>query len=514
MGDHHCDLLVIGAGASGATVAYEAVRRGLSVALLEAGDISGGTSCRSTKLLHGGVRYLELAFKTLDIAQLQLVREALLERGHWLRTVPFLAHRLELVLPTRNWFEKTYYGLGLGLYDTLSGDTGLGHSRRLSRNELVQALPQLCPRQGGVAYSDGQFDDARLNLLLALTAEQGGATLRRGCRVIGFERNSDGRLTAAVSETETGQQERWQAQVIVNTTGIHADAMRHLADPDAPPRLLTSRGTHLVLKDNLCPQGMGLLVPATEDGRVLFMLPFFGHTLVGTTDQACGQSEAATPSAEEEAYLLRYVRKWFPDLSHPVVSSRWAGGRPLLQPSGGTRSSSQVVREHEVETLPCGLVSLMGGKWTTCRPMALDCLTAVERQLPSQMQKPKKLPLLGTASNPDQTLSELQGQLAALEELLPSTPERPRQIAHLQHSFGLHAPSVVAKSTFEEREPLSSVIPICRAEIRHFIQNEHATSVSDVLGRRCRLAMVDAAEAERLRPLVEDELEQVQRQGH
>ena len=150
----------------------------------------------------------------------------------------------------------------------------------------------------------------------------------------------------------------------------------------------------------------------------------------------------------------------------------------------------------------------MGGKWTTCRPMALDCLTAVERQLPSQMQKPKQLPLLGTASNPDQTLSELQGQLVALEELLPSTPERPRQIAHLQHSFGLHAPSVVANSTPEEREPLSRVIPICRAEIRHFIQNEHATSVSDVLGRRCRLAMVDAAEAERLRPLVEDELQQ------
>ncbi len=506
MADHHYDLLVIGAGASGASVAYEAVRRGLSVALLEAGDISGGTSCRSTKLLHGGVRYLELAFKTLDIAQLQLVREALLERGHWLRTVPFLANRLELVLPTKNWFDKTYYGLGLGLYDALSGDTGLGHSRRLSRDELVQALPQLCPRQGGVAYSDGQFDDARLNLLLALTAEQGGATLRRSCRVVGFERNPAGRLTAAVSETETGQQERWQAQVIVNTTGIHADEMRRLADPDAPQRLLTSRGTHLVLKDNLCPQGMGLLVPATEDGRVLFMLPFFGHTLVGTTDQTCEQTEAAIPSEDEENYLLRYVRQWFPGLTHPVVSSRWAGGRPLLQPSGGERSSSQVVREHEVETLPCGLVSLMGGKWTTCRPMAMDCLAAVERQLPSPMQKPKGLPLLGTATNPDQTLPELQGQLAALKDLLPDTPERPRQIAHLQHSFGLRAQSVLAKSAEGEREPLSSVIPICRAEIRHFIRDEHATSASDVLSRRCRLAMVDSAEADRLRPLVEEEL--------
>ena len=507
MADHHCDLLVIGAGASGASVAYEAIRRGLSVAILEAGDIGGGTSCRSTKLLHGGVRYLELAFKTLDLAQLQLVREALMERGHWLRTAPFLADRLELVLPTKNWFDKTYYGLGLGLYDALSGKTGLGHSRRLSRDELVQALPQLCPRQGGVAYSDGQFDDARLNLLLALTAEQGGATLRRSCRVIGFERNPDGQLRAAISETTTGQQERWVARVIVNTTGIHADSIRCLADPEAPQRLLTSRGTHLVLKDNLCPQGMGLLVPATEDGRVLFMLPFFGHTLVGTTDQTCEQSEAVVPSDDEEAYLLRYVRTWFPDLKAPAVSSRWAGGRPLLMPGGGERSSSQVVREHEVETLPCGLVSLMGGKWTTCRPMALDCLAAVERQLQSPIPKPQTLPLLGTATDPDQTMPELRGQADALRALLPETPMRAQQIAHLQHNFGLRAQAVLTESTVGEREPLSGVMPICRAEIRHAIQKEHATSSCDVLSRRCRLAMVDSAEAERLRPVVEEELE-------
>ena len=507
MTDHQVDLLVIGAGASGASVAYEAVRRGLSVALLEAGDIGGGTSCRSTKLLHGGVRYLELAFKTLDLAQLQLVREALLERGHWLREAPFLAQRLELVLPTQNWFEQAYYGMGLGLYDRLSGTAGLGSSRRLGHKALKAALPGLCRHRGGVAYSDGQFDDARLNLLLALTAEQAGVQLRRSCRVVGFERHATGRLTAAVSETPAGRQERWQARVIVNTTGIHADAVRRMADPTAPTRLLTSRGTHLVLKEKLCAQGMGMLVPSTDDGRVLFLLPFFGHTLVGTTDQACEGSEATRPSDEEEAYLLRYVRQWFPEVHEPTVSSRWAGGRPLLQPSGGGRSSSQVVREHEVETLPCGLVSLMGGKWTTCRPMAIDCLAAVERQLAAPLPEPRRLPLLGAAADPANTEARLQQQALTLETLLPDAPGRADQILHLQHNFGLRAEAVLARAPMEAREPLSTVIPLCRAEIRHAVREEHATCAGDVLNRRCRIAMVDAAEAERLRPLVNEELE-------
>ena len=503
MTDHQVDLLVIGAGASGASVAYEAIRRGLSVALLEAGDIGGGTSCRSTKLLHGGVRYLELAFKTLDLAQLQLVREALLERGHWLRAAPFLAQRLELVLPTQNWFEQAYYGLGLGLYDRLSGTTGLGPSRRLSSAVLKESLPELCHCQGGVAYSDGQFDDARLNLLLALTAEQAGVQLRRDCRVVGFEHHGTGRLTAAVSETPGGRQERWQARVIVNTTGIHADAVRRMADPAAPSRLLTSRGTHLVLKDKLCPQGMGMLVPSTDDDRVLFMLPFFGHTLVGTTDQACERSEATVPSHDEESYLLRYVRQWFPGVHEPVVSSRWAGGRPLLQPSGGERSSSQVVREHEVETLPCGLVNLMGGKWTTCRPMAIDTLRAVEQQLNRPLAQPSAMPLLGSASTPEQTRAGLLEQQVKLQDVLPDTPLRDAQVMHLQSSFGLRALSVIADQSNAELEPLSGVIPLCRAEIRHVIDKEHVFSTTDVLARRCRLAMVDQNDAETLRPTVE-----------
>jgi len=497
------DLLVIGAGASGASVAYEAVRRGLRVALLEASDIGGGTSCRSTKLLHGGVRYLELAFKTADTAQLRLVREALLERGHWLQQAPFLAHRLELALPTDHWFSQAYYRIGLGLYDALAGRSGIGSSRLLSARQLHEALPQIrAQSSGGVAYSDGQFDDARLNLLLALTAERAGAVVRTGCRVTALERNSQGRITGALSCNSSGEEERWTARVVVNATGIQADAIRHMADPDLPPRMLTSRGMHLVLEANLCPQGLGLLLPATDDGRVLFMLPFFGRTLVGTTDTPCPLEEAQASSGDETAYLLDYLQRWFPGLQEPRVSSRWAGGRPLLRPADASRSSSRVVREHEVETLACGLVSVMGGKWTTCRPMALDTLAAVEQQLGEPLAAANALPLLGAAADPTRTPQRLSEQRQQLKELLPDTALQHQQIDHLQAAHGLEAVPRVSEWPEADREPLSAVMPICRGELRHAIEREHARSVTDVLARRCRLAMVDEQEAQRLSPEV------------
>ena len=508
MADHQVDLLVIGAGASGASVAYEATRRGLSVALLEAGDIGGGTSCRSTKLLHGGVRYLELAFKTLDLAQLRLVREALLERSHWLAQAPFLAQRLELALPTQQLWGQAYYRLGLGMYDALAGQRSIGHSRLLSQQQMRQALPLLKPCQGGVAYSDGQFDDARLNLLLALTAEQRGATLRTRCRVVELETDGTGQLKAAISESATGQRERWCASAFVNATGIRADEIRQMAEADAPPRLLTSRGAHIVLEQNLCPEGLGLLVPSTADGRVLFMLPFHGRTLVGTTDEACTKENATSPSPEEEAYLLNYVRDWFPQLQHPQVSSRWAGGRPLLKPADQGMDSSRVVREHEVETLACGLVSVMGGKWTTCRPMAEDTLTAVEHQLARTLPIPEPMPLRGAAESLQTTQDGLHRQKQQLEALLPDTALRGAQVAHLQGTYGLEAVALIERAEPSRREPLSPVIPLCTAELEHAIQQEHARSSSDVLARRCRLAMVDLNEAERLRPQVDALLDQ------
>ena len=326
---------------------------------------------------------------------------------------------------------------------------------------------------------------------------------------MGFERTADGRLNAAISETATGMQERWTAGVIVNATGIQADSIRQLADPQAAPRMLTSRGCHLVLEQNLCPGGLGLLVPSTADGRVLFMLPFHGRTLVGTTDAPCAIDAATTPTDEEETYLLGYVRQWFPGLSDPTVTSRWAGGRPLLRPSGDSLDSSRLVREHEVEQLPCGLVSVMGGKWTTCRPMAYDTLQAIARQQGRPLAAPQPLPLLGSGKTPAETRQRLREQAIQLEDLLPDGPLKDQQIVHLQSNHGLKALPLISGIDPGQREPLSRVIPLCQGEIDHAIRQEHARSASDVLARRCRLAMVDLAEARRLQPLVEERLDQL-----
>lgn len=275
--------------------------------------------------------------------------------------------------------------------------------------------------------------------------------------------------------------------------------------------MLTSRGIHLVLKQTLCPEGVGLLLPSTDDGRVLFMLPFFGRTLVGTTDTPCPQEQASVPAENEVKYLLDYVQRWFPARDPVDVGSCWAGGRPLLKPAGADVNSSRVVREHEVETLACGLVSVMGGKWTTCRPMAIDTLQAVEQQLGHTLKAPGALPLIGSAPDPLQTPALLQTQHASLESLLPDTPQRSQQIAHLQANHGLAAAQWVSSWSNDDRQPLSEVIPVCRGELRHAITHEHARGVTDVLCRRTRLGMVDQQDAERLRPNVSELLAQA---GH
>ncbi len=499
MENNNYDLLVIGAGASGATIAYEATRRGLKVALLDAGDIGGETSCRSTKLLHGGVRYLELAFKTLDLAQLQLVREALIERSFWLNHAPFLAHRLELALPCENILELSYYRMGLGLYEVLSGERNIGSSRILSSKELNRALPNLQNgSMGGIAYSDGQFNDARLNLLLALTAERAGAVIKTRCKVVAFKKNSKGKICGAVSEDHLGNQEEWNSKVFINAAGNQVDLIRQMAEPSTRQRMLTSRGVHIVLEENLCPKGMGVLLPSTEDGRVLFILPFFGRTQVGTTDTPCQISDAKSASLNEKEYLTRHVKLWFPDIDNPTIKSCWAGGRPLLRPLDNQIKSSRVVREHEIETLPSGLISALGGKWTTCRSIAKDALKAIENSLGESLLPAKYLPIIGSSHNQARTKELLTKQKLQLRESLPNSPLREKQITHLQSSYGLESLEIIMKSSEKQREVLNPIIPICEAEINHSIINEHAKSSTDILSRRCRLAMVDIKEAEKL----------------
>ena len=499
------DLIVIGAGATGSCIALEASKRGLNVALFDAGDIGSGTSCRSTKLLHGGVRYLEIAFKKFDLSQLKLVREALIERGHWINEAPFLAHELELAIPSENCFDKAYYGSGLKVYDTLSGDKGISKSRFISKSEINENFPFLKKCAGGVAYSDGQFDDARLNLLIALTAEKAGTLLANYKKVIDFEYAKDGKLSGIITQDQKGQNQRWRSKVIVNATGIHVDTLRLQVDSSAEERIIISKGVHIVLEENLCPKGKGLLLPATDDGRVLFVLPFFNHTLIGTTDTPCAIREACKTTFNEEQYLINHLKNLFPKFENPKVTSSWSGGRPLLKPRGA-KNSSQIVREHEIEVLPCGLISAMGGKWTTCRKIALDTLEKVESVIGETLPKPKSINIIGSHPNPSKTKAMLESQSNELREILPKTNLINKQINHLQSKYGINALAIMQGNSEENRKPISSDIPLCRAEIDQDINHEHAKTATDILSRRNRLATVNIEEAERILPIVNEHL--------
>ena len=509
MTNNYTDLVIIGGGATGSSIAYEASKRGLSSVLLDSGDIAGATSCRSTKLLHGGLRYLELAFKTFDLAQIDLVKEALSERNYWLKQVPFLSNKLELILPSSNCFNHLYNSIGLKIYDQLSGKENIGKSRDLSTKQIKKALPLLKEtKSGGVLYSDGQFNDARLSLLLALSAEREGALIRTYCKVVGFEKMQDGKIKSVISEDLNGKQERWTTKVVINATGIFSDSIRHMVDSSIDDLILASRGIHLVLNQNLCPEGKGLLIPSTDDGRILFALPFYGKTLIGTTDTPCSPEMSQRASIQEQDYLIKHLKRWFPSLTNPQIKSCWAGARPLVKSNSNFKdtSSSRLIREHLIETLPCGLISAMGGKWTTCRPIALDTLNAVERFIEKPLLKPKQMPILGSNENSEKTIALLKEQSHVLRNYLPKSSLIDKQIVHLQSQYGLNAPKVIANSQESDREPLSDIIPLCKAEIIESIINEHAKNPTDILSRRTRLAMVDIEEAERLVSLVQEQL--------
>tara|TARA_B100000700_G_scaffold325964_1_gene436144 strand:+ start:1282 stop:2841 length:1560 start_codon:yes stop_codon:yes gene_type:complete len=497
----NCDLLIIGAGATGSCLAFEAIQRGLKVALLDEGDISGGTSCRSTKLLHGGVRYLELAFKTLDIGQLNLVKEALEERSYWLEKAPLLTSPIELLLPTKNCFSRAYYQTGLKIYDILSKKKNINNSRLIDSIDIKQYHPYINDIfNGGVVYSDGQFNDSKLCLLLAITAEKGGAIVRNYCKVIEFKHDENGVIYGAKSEDNKGNKEFWEASVIVNATGINSDKIRKMASPIVEERIIPSRGTHLIIKESLCPKNIGLINPSTLDGRVIFVLPFHKSTLIGTTDVACKTENATKPSIEEEEYLLENIKILFPNLNSITKSACWAGARPLLKSTDNTKGTSKLLREHEIEVLPSGLISAMGGKWTTCRKIALDTLLEVEKLLNKRLPLINEIELYGMPKDFFKDINSIDSLKQDLRTNLPSSKLRENQIRHLIKNYGTNSRKILSET--EKLMPLNSIIPICESEINYLIENEHAKTVTDILARRCRIAMIDINEANKLTPIV------------
>lgn len=486
--DEPFDVLVIGGGATGTGVAVDAASRGLRVALVERDDFASGTSSRSTKLIHGGVRYLERAVKHFDRSQFNLVRDALKERSVLLRIAPHLAHPIPLVTPLYNWLEVPYYLTGLKLYDWLAGRANLQPSRFVDAKEALQRFPMLKAEglRGGVVYYDGQFDDARMAVTLALTAARLGAVVANHVVVEGLVKAEDGTLAGAVVRDQIGGDEPFEvrARAVVNATGPFADIIRHLDDPEQAPMLSASSGTHIVLDGRFSPPGTGLLIPQTEDGRVLFLLPWLGHTLVGTTDHPAPIEAHPHATEHDVEYLLRHVHRYFSvPVSRDDVHASWSGLRPLVSDPNAA-DTAKLSRDHVVNVSTSGLVTIAGGKWTTYRRMAVDAVNEAVRVgalTPASPSRTESLPLVGADRYSAHGAGGLQERFGLDADVA----------SHLNQAYGDLAPVVAVLAVDGYGARLADGQVYLEAEVVHAARYEYATSTRDVLWRRTRLAMLD-----------------------
>jgi glycerol-3-phosphate dehydrogenase len=475
------DLVVIGGGATGLGVALDASVRGFSVLLVEAGDFAQGTSSRSTKLVHGGVRYLAQG-------NVALVREALQERAALLANAPHVAQRLPFIVPGYHLWEPGWYGMGLKVYDTLSGSRSIGDTRWLSARRTCELLPGVRAEglRGGVCYWDGQFDDARLAVLLARTAAARGATVLNHLRAVGLQHEQGQVRGLTLQDAESGERLSVQAGCVVNATGVWVDALRGMDRAEgqaAPaPMVAPSQGVHLVVDRAFMPGGHALMVPRTEDGRVLFAVPWLGKTILGTTDTPRADVvDEPRPFGHEVDFILREAARYLkraPQRSD--VRSAWVGLRPLVRPSGEAGDTKSISREHTIAISRSGLVTVTGGKWTTYRAMAEDVLARCMAHglLPARLTPmTERLALLGAAAG--KPLSEPPG-------------------AHLYGSEAAVVQSLPGAQHWLWRDAESGQGALSEAMVRFAVRHEMARSVEDVLARRSRLLFLDARLAQDL----------------
>ncbi|PNU20563.1 glycerol-3-phosphate dehydrogenase [Geothermobacter hydrogeniphilus] len=480
------DLLVIGGGATGCGIALDAASRGLRVALVEKQDFAEGTSSRSTKLVHGGVRYLEAAILHVDPVQYHLVRDALRERGILLRNAPHLARRLPLVTPLYRWLEIPYIWIGLKLYDLLAGGLGIGHSRLLGRRQALRRFPLLrrAGLRAGVLYYDGQFNDARMALTLALSARERGAVILNRLAAMGLLKEQ-GRLVGAELEDQLdGGRFALRARGVINAAGPFVDRVRRLDDPAAMAILQPSSGVHIVLDQRFALPNVGLLIPKTEDGRVLFVLPWEGHALIGTTDEPAEVREHPRPLEEEIAYLLRHVGRYFNlQVTPGDVKSAWCGLRPLVRDPKAS-DTARLARDHVIEVSSSGLLTIAGGKWTTYRKMAQDAVDHAVRVFglnPLRDCRTEQLPLVGAGGNWQEIETELREEFGLSADLS----------GHLYHAYGDRASAVARLAAGGLTARLDENHPFIEAEVVYAARFEMAVHAVDVLARRLPLALLD-----------------------
>lgn len=392
------DIIIIGGGATGIGCAVDAASRGYAVLLLEQNDFGKGTSSRSTKLVHGGVRYLEQG-------NISLVMEALKERGILKQNAPHLVKELAFIVPNYEWWEMPFYGIGLKIYNLLSGKYGFSKSQILSKKETLEKLPTIKKEglRGGVIYYDGQFDDTRLLINLAQTADKEGATLLNYARVFQLTKDQD-QLVNGVNfvDEETGQLHQTKAKVIINATGAFCDTVRKFSVEKANPIIAPSQGIHLVLDKSFLPTETAIMIPHTSDGRVLFAIPWHNHTLIGTTDTAIKKVDLEPKAlAEEIDFILETAGQYLHKTpTRDDILSVFVGIRPLVK-ADGSKNTASLSRDHTIEIDNSGMLTITGGKWTTYRRMAEDAINqaAILAKLPEKDCLTKDLKIYQTPEN-------------------------------------------------------------------------------------------------------------------
>lgn len=500
--NNQLDVLVVGGGATGCGVALDAVTRGLKTGLVEYDDFASGASSKSTKLIHGGVRYLEKAIFNLDFEQYKMVREALRERANLIEIAPHLSAPLPIMLPIYKWYLIPWYWIGLKCYDLVAGSKNLKWSYFINKKRALEQFPMLKREdlKGAIVYYDGAHNDARMCLSIALTAARRGAHVANHVAVTSLVKDiQDDKICGArVKDQLTGKEWTIKAKCVVNATGPHTDSIRQMDDPSAPKICSPSSGTHIVLPGYYSPQSMGLLDPATKDGRVIFFLPWQKYTIAGTTDNKCEPNFHPAPTEEDIQFILKEVRNYLApeiDLRRSDVLAAWTGIRPLVRDPSKPNTES-LTRNHIVHTSKSGLVTCSGGKWTTYRQMAEDTVDEILKNHPDLKAKASPCQTIGlTLEGGDHWSPTLYIQLVqdyglepeVAKNLAESYGDRAFVVAGMAGPTGQKWPKVGKR--------IHSELPYIEAEVR-FATQEYAATAVDVIARRLRISFLNVTAAE------------------
>jgi len=462
------DILIIGGGATGLGIAVDAASRGFRTLLIEQSDFAKGTSSRSTKLIHGGVRYLQQG-------NVSLVTESLKERGLLCQNAPHLISHLPFLVPNYHWWEGPFYGIGLKIYDLLAGDLGIEKSMHLSREEVLERLPTLEPKdlRGGVIYYDGQFDDARLAIVLAQTAVDHGACVLNYMKATKLLKNNDHLIGAITRDEETQEEFEIHAKVVINATGVFSDGVRKLDGQAGSSIIEPSQGIHLVLDRSFLSSDTAIMIPHTEDGRVLFFVPWLNHVLIGTTDTAVDNILLEPkPQEQEIEFLLHHAKKYLTREPHPSdILSVFAGLRPLVK-AGDGKNTAALSRDHVIFVSESGLITIAGGKWTTYRKMAQD---AVDQAI---------------------QVGKLNASPCQTEHLHLHGYAEP-----LDHPLSMYGTDL-EKMKKEGDQPLHPRLPYTAACVSWAAKEEMARTLEDVLARRTRALFLNAKASLEMAPQV------------